>query len=151
VHYLPNQRAIVSSFGETLFTITLKAIDQIMQIPRAESVSPFTIEILTEIYQKFSFPQRVHIFYLFLPESAQFPKKIPPTIPPFSQQKVTKSFHPYVVCSGTIQDEWVEEPILGFLSIFSTKEKATTQFNFNQFLADNIHEQLFKFPTEGMF
>jgi hypothetical protein len=48
-------------------------------------------------------------------------------------------------------DEWVDEPILGFLSIFSTEEKATTQFNFIQFLANNIHEQLFNFSTEGMF
>jgi hypothetical protein len=52
---------------------------------------------------------------------------------------------------GYYSDEWVDEPILGFLSIFSTEEKATTQFNFSQFLADNIHEKLFKFSTEGMF
>jgi hypothetical protein len=44
----------------------------------------------------------------------------------------------------------VDEPILGFMSIFSIQEKATTQFNFNQFLGNNIHEELFKFPTEGM-
>jgi len=52
---------------------------------------------------------------------------------------------------GYYSDEWVDEPILGFLSIFSIEEKATTQFNYNQFLADNIHEKLFKFSTEGMF
>jgi hypothetical protein len=39
-HYLPDQRAIVSSSGETLFSITPEAIDQMMQIPRAESVLP---------------------------------------------------------------------------------------------------------------
>jgi hypothetical protein len=55
-HYLPNQRAIVSSSGETLFTITPENIDQMMQVPRAESLAPFTIEILTEMYQKLSFP-----------------------------------------------------------------------------------------------
>jgi hypothetical protein len=37
------------------------------------------------------------------------------------------------------------------MSIFSTEEKSTTQLKFNQFLANNIHEQLFEFPTEGMF
>jgi hypothetical protein len=52
---------------------------------------------------------------------------------------------------GYFYDEWVDEPILGFLSIFSTEEKATSQFDFSQYLADNIHEQLFKFSTEGMF
>jgi hypothetical protein len=49
-HYLPNQRAIVSSYGDTLFSITPRAIDQMMQISRAESCSPLTIKILTEMY-----------------------------------------------------------------------------------------------------
>jgi len=48
-------------------------------------------------------------------------------------------------------DEWVDEPILGFLSIFFAEEKATTQFDYNSFLDKNMHEQLFKFPIEGMF
>jgi hypothetical protein len=45
----------------------------------------------------------------------------------------------------------VDEPILGFLSIFSAEEKATIQFEYNIFLAENIHDQLSKFTTEGMF
>jgi hypothetical protein len=80
-----------------------------------------------------------------------YPKIIPHIIPPSSQSKETRSSHPYVVLLGYYSDEWVDEPILGFLSIFSTEEKATTQFDYSQFLADNIHEQLFKFSTEGMF
>jgi hypothetical protein len=55
-HYLLSQRAFVSSSGETLFTITPESIDQMMQISRAESPSPFTIEVLTEKYQNLSFP-----------------------------------------------------------------------------------------------
>jgi hypothetical protein len=57
-HYLLDQRAIVSSLGETLFFITPKAIDQMMQIPRTKSLSPFNLEIIMELYQKLSFPQR---------------------------------------------------------------------------------------------
>ena len=52
---------------------------------------------------------------------------------------------------GYLSDKWVDEPILGFLSIFSTEDKATIQFDYNTFLAENIHDQLFKFATEGMF
>jgi hypothetical protein len=52
---------------------------------------------------------------------------------------------------GYYSDQWVDEPILGFLSIFSTDEKLTTQFDFNMFLANNIHEQFVNFSTEGMF
>jgi hypothetical protein len=47
MHYLPNQIAIVSSSREALFTITAETIDQMMQIPKSESLSPLTIEILT--------------------------------------------------------------------------------------------------------
>jgi hypothetical protein len=52
---------------------------------------------------------------------------------------------------GYFSDQWVDEPILGFLSIFSTDEKPTTQFDYNAFLADNIHEKFSNFTTEGMF
>jgi hypothetical protein len=52
---------------------------------------------------------------------------------------------------GYYSHEWVDEPILGFLYIFSTEEKISMKFNFSQFLDDNIHEQFLKFPTEGMF
>jgi hypothetical protein len=43
-HYLPDQRAIVSSSGETLFFITPEAIDQMMQISRVESASLSTLK-----------------------------------------------------------------------------------------------------------
>jgi hypothetical protein len=66
-HYLPDQRAIVSSSGETLFFITPEAIDQMMQIQRTKFISPFNIEVIMELYQKLSFPQRAQIFELFLP------------------------------------------------------------------------------------
>jgi hypothetical protein len=45
----------------------------------------------------------------------------------------------------------VDEPILGFLSIFSTDERPTTQFDYSNFLANNIHEQFSNFATKGMF
>jgi hypothetical protein len=68
----------VYSSGETFFTITPETINEMMQIPITDSSSPFSIEILTELYQKLSFPQRSHIFEIFLPEDMQFPKKNPP-------------------------------------------------------------------------
>jgi hypothetical protein len=46
---------------------------------------------------------------------------------------------------GYFLDQWVDELILGFLSIFSTDE------NYNTFLAENIHEQFSNFTIEGMF
>ena len=48
-------------------------------------------------------------------------------------------------------DQWVDEPILCFPSIFSTHNKLSIIFNFSQFLANNIHEQFLKFQTEEVF
>jgi hypothetical protein len=49
-----------------------------MKISRVDSASPFNLEILTELYQKMTFPQRSQIFELFLPQSAQLPATNPP-------------------------------------------------------------------------
>jgi hypothetical protein len=54
-HYVPEKKVIVSSSGDALFFITLEHIDQMMQITRPESASPFNLEILTELYQKMTF------------------------------------------------------------------------------------------------
>jgi hypothetical protein len=45
----------------------------------------------------------------------------------------------------------VDEPILGFFSIFSTEDRPTTQFDYNTFLVDSIHKQFSNFTSEGMF
>jgi hypothetical protein len=150
-HYVPEQKAIISSSGDVLFFITPEDIDQMMQIPHAESVSPFNLEILTELYQKMTFPQRAHIFELFLPTSAQLPSTNPPY--PSSMFSTTRNQIISSLCAllGYYSDQWVDEPILGFLSIFSNDENPTMQFNYNTLLADNIHEQFVNFGTEGMF
>jgi hypothetical protein len=150
-HYLPDQRAIVSSTGETFFLITPEAIDQMMQVPRAEPRSPLTLEILTEMYQNLSFPQRAQIFELFLPQDAQFPKKNPPYHSSIFSEKGNQIISTLCCLLGYFSDEWVDEPILGFLSIFSAEEKVATHFDYNGFLAENLHDQLENFPTEGMF
>jgi hypothetical protein len=51
---------------------------------------------------------------------------------------------------GYFLDQWVDETILGFLSIFSTDERSATRFDYSTFLADNIHEKFSNFATEGM-
>jgi hypothetical protein len=150
-HSLLGQRAIVSPSGETLFTMSPETINKILQIPRNDYASPFSIEILTELYQKLSFPQTDQIFELFLPENYQLPKKNPPYHSSIFSVKGNQIIPSLCCLLGYYSDEWVDEPIMGFLSIFSTEEKDTTQFDYSQFLADNIHEYLFKFSTVGMF
>jgi hypothetical protein len=122
-----------------------------MQIPRTESVSPFNLEVIIELYQKLSFPQRAQIFELFLPQAAQLPKTNPPYPSSLLSVKGNQIISSLCALLGYFSDQWVDEPILGFLSIFSTEEKPTMQFDYNTFLANNIHEQFSNFTTEGMF
>jgi hypothetical protein len=150
-HYIPDQKPIVSSSGDVLFFITPKDIDQMMQIPRAESASPFNLEILTELYQKMTFPQRAQIFDLFLPTSAQLPSTNPPYPSFMFSTKGNQIISSLCALLGYYSDQWVDEPILGFLSIFSNDEKPTTKFDYSTFLVDNIHEQFMNFSTEDMF
>jgi len=49
-----------------------------MQITRPEYASPFNLEILAELYQKLTFPQRAQIVELFLPTSAPLLSTNPP-------------------------------------------------------------------------
>jgi hypothetical protein len=107
-HYLLGQRDIVSSSGKTLFTITLKSINQMLQIPKIDSVIPFSVEALNDLYHKLSFSQRDHIFKIFLPEDAQLPKKNPPY--PSSIFFIRENHIISILCYmlGYFSDEWVD-------------------------------------------
>ena len=130
----------MSSSGEIIFLITSETIDQMLQITRAESPSPFNLEIITELYQKLSFPQRAQIFELFLPQAAQLPTTNPSYPSSLFSIKGNQVIMSLCALLGYFSDQWVDEPILGFLSIFSTDEKPTTQFDFITSLADYIHK-----------
>lgn len=52
---------------------------------------------------------------------------------------------------GYTTDEHVYEPILDFLPIFFPGKPLATIFNFSQFLAYKIHDQLIKLPDERVF
>jgi hypothetical protein len=122
-----------------------------MKISRVKSHSPLTIEVLTEMYQNLSFPQRAQFFEIFLPRDAQLPNKNSPYHSSMFSEKGNQIISSLCFLLCYLSDKWVDEPILRFLSIFSAEEKATIQFDYNTFLAKNIHDHLFKFPTEGMF
>jgi len=88
-------------------------------------MSPFNLEILTELYQKMNFPQRAQIFKLFLPPSSQFPSTNPPYPTSMFSIKGNQVISSLCALLGYYSDQWVDEPILGFLSIFSANENPT--------------------------
>jgi hypothetical protein len=88
---------------------------------------------------------------LFLPTSAPLPTTNPPYPSSLFSIKGNQIISSLCALLGYYSDQWVDEPILGFLSIISNDEQSTTQFDYSAFLAHNIHEQLVNFATEGMF
>ena len=52
---------------------------------------------------------------------------------------------------GYPNDETIDEPILGFLSIFSLEKSPFFMYNYIHFLVDIIHEQFMNFTTQGAF
>jgi hypothetical protein len=75
-----------------------------------------------------------------LPEDAQLPKKNPPYPSSIFSVRANQIISILCYLLGYFSDEWVDEPILGFLSMFSAEEKTIVQFDFSQFLADNMHD-----------
>jgi len=51
---------------------------------------------------------------------------------------------------GYENDQSFDESILGFFSIFSKEYQLAFMYNYNHFLADNIHENFMNFPTQGV-
>ena len=46
--------------------------------------------------------------------------------------------------------QWVDGVIIGFLLVFTSKEKPLI-FNYSQYLEYSIHEKLIRFTTKGVF
>lgn len=86
------------------------------------------------------FAKRAKTLEIFLTEDAPLPKKHPPypsSIFPESAKKIITVIS-YLL--GCYSDQWVDEAIIGFMSIFSADSKPSNMFNFSQFLADSIRE-----------
>ena len=80
--------------------------------------------------------------------NAPMPTKDPPypsSIFPDSTQ------HIFTILSyllGCHTDQWVDEAMIGFLSILSSDSKPSVIFNYAQFLADTIHDQFLNLDTK---
>jgi len=76
--YSPQQRVVIAPVREILFTIDAKSIIQMMQAPIIEGTTPFSHEILSEMYQRLKFSKRAKTLELFVTEQTPLPSKNPP-------------------------------------------------------------------------
>lgn len=122
-----------------------------LQAPTIAPIHPFSHESLIEAYQKLDFTKRAQTLELFLVVDSAPPKRNPPydsSIFPDRTKQITTilSYLP-----GYNYDQYVNEAIIGFLSIFFVGSKPTVHYNFSQFLAEAIHEQFVQFNTKEVF
>lgn len=122
-----------------------------LQAPIVENTIPFSYEALIGLYQGLDFASRAKTLKLFMTPNAP----IPTTNPPYpSSTFLERTKHIVTTLSyllGYHNDQWIDEAIIGFLSILSVDAKPTVMFNYAQFLADAIDDQFLKFQTEGVF
>ena len=111
----------------------------------------FSIEALTHLYLNLDFPKRFQIFQTFIPSSIEIPKINPPY--PYAKffERTRHIISMLSFILGYFTDEHADVAVLVFLSTFTPGQPPSTIFNFAQYLADNIHEQLVKIPSESVF
>jgi len=122
-----------------------------LQVKPSTPLHLFSIDSLMEIYKKVTFPQRSKIFEIFLPENAELSRTNPPYPSSLFPEMIRQVVSIISCLLSYPNDQWVDEIILGFLSMFSTSEKPSIIFNYNEFLSKAIHDQFLKFSTEGYF
>lgn len=137
--------------GDILITIPVQTINEMLLVPLIDFLTQFSLEALTDLYHKLTFPQRAQIFKIVFPEDAEFPKRNPPYS---STMFLEASGHCISLLSyllGYRDNQSIDEVILGLLSIFNKDQQSTFMYNYNQFLDDNIHEQFMNFIVQGVF
>jgi len=149
--YDPTQRAIISPRGEIFHSINSQSIDEILQAPNIVPTHPFSHEILIETYQKMDFTKRAQLLELFLVVDSPLPKTNPPYDSSIFTDRTKEITTILYYLLSYYSHQYLDEAIIGFLSIFSSSPKPTVLFKFFQFLAKAIHEQFFQFNTEEVF
>lgn len=149
--YNPLQRIIVTQNGDIMISIIPKIINKMPLIFENDSLSFFSTATLIDLYHKLTFPQRAQIFEIFFPEYVELPKRNPP-YPASMFSKRAKHITSLISCLvGYQRDQWVDEVILGYLSIFSKENKPPFIYNYIQFLVEDMHEKLMNITTKGVF
>ena len=81
--------------------------------------------------------------------------EIPKLNPPYSSAKFSERTRHIIsrlsFILGYFTYEHVDVAVLHLLFTFTLGQPPATIFNFSQYIADSIHEKLFKMPSEGVF
>lgn len=113
-----------------LFTINSMSIMQMMQTPIIEGTTPFSHEILTEMYQEIDFSKRAKTLELFKTKHTPLPNKNL-SYSPSVFLDITR--HIILVISyllGYYSDQWLDKVVIAFLVYSLNKIQARNPLRF---------------------
>ena len=119
-----------------------------LQAPSTTPTHPFSHENLIEAYNQLDFTKRSQTLELFLAIGSSLPKINPhydSSMFPDRTRHITTILS-YLL--GYHFDQYVNEAILGFLSMFSSNSMPTVIYDFGHFIVETIHEQFVKFNSK---
>jgi len=149
-NYDVNHRAVKSPSGIIIFHINAESINQMLNFKHTELLFPFSMNCLLDTGAKFSTADIQKISKTFMSADCQ-----PTGPPPFLQVHFTKvgqlliDMISYV--PGYKTSEHVDETVLVFLAAYSPGQPPAYKYNFDKFIANKIHEKLYKVDREGIF
>lgn len=149
--YIPSQRVVVASNQHLLFTITLESINYMLQVQPNPNLDPFSIEWLLELYNSIDEDKAKKVFKNFIVVEEHTPNFNPPYIAPIFSQASKHIITMVSSILGYRTDEHVDEVIFAFISLFTPSKPPTIKFDYAQFIADKMREQLIRLPIERVF
>lgn len=150
-YYVPSHRTIEAPNLEILFKITAKSINQMLQIQSTPNLTPLSIASLLSLYITLDPTKIKQIFQSFITEECHTPKDIPPYGFAIFSETVRRIITMISSIIGFTSDKFVDEIIMAFLSIFTPSQPPSIMYDYTQFIADKMHEQITRFPTERVF
>jgi len=122
-----------------------------LQIQPGQNLSPLSIRDLLDLFPKLSPARLAQIIQTFIIEEKYTPKEPPPYVytifSPFDQDIVA------IISSvlGYTTNEYIDEIILAFMSIYTPGKPPTIIYDYAKFIADRMHDQFLRMSNERVF
>lgn len=122
-----------------------------LQVQLGPNLTPLSIADLLDQYTKLSPSKLAQLFQNFIVEEKHIPKDAPPYVSAISSERRNYIITMISHVLGCTIDEFVDDLILAFMSIFTLGKPPTIIYNYAQFIAQRMHEQFTRMNNERVF
>jgi len=138
-NYEPTQRAVMAPSGDVLFHITPESINEMLHFRPTQPLAPLSMGLLLDQGTKLTSAELTRIAQLFIKPNCQ-PQHPPPYHHAWFTEvgKFVVDMISYIL--GFKTNEYVDETILVFLSMFTPGQPPAVKYDYATFIDDKIHE-----------